>query len=122
MKKLSLVILMLMVVVVLFADGLNSDAQYLKSDFPEYYEVVKQRAINEWQEDNVMIVYTINSQAKALFECSELANDYDRIVRIQVEIWCDDDIYKYDNGFLAPVDWVMVLYSAKAQIKAQSQY
>ena len=122
MKKISLVILILVISFVLFADGLNKDAQLLKDEAPDVYEVVKQRAISEWEDDHTMILYTINNQSKAMYESITLSESYELIVKTQIMEWCDDDIFKYEDALLAPVDWVMVLYVSKLQIKAQANY
>ena len=122
MKKISLVIIILLVGFILFGDGLNEDAQYLKDAAPDIYEVVKQRAIKEWNDDHTMILYIINEQSTALLECDELVKTYELIVKTQVMAWCDDDIFKYEIAYLAPVDWVMVLYVSKEQIKAKGNY
>lgn len=122
MKKIILVIVILVIGFALFADGLNADAQYLKDEFPDIYEVVKQRAVKEWNDDHTMILYTINNQSTALFDCSELMDIYEIIVETQIIQWCDDDVFQYEDYYLAPIDWVMVLYMSKEQIKAQSKY
>lgn len=122
MKKISLVIIILIVGLSLFADGLNQDAQQLKDEYPAFYEAVKQRAVGEWGDDHTMILYVINQQSTALFDCNELLSTHGIIVGTQIAEWCDDEINYYENYFLAPVDWEMVLYTSKMQIEAQANY
>ena len=122
MKKISLVVLILLVGFALFADGLNDNAQYLKDTHPDIYEAIKTRAIGEWDNDHTMILYIINQQSTAIRECSRLVLEYKLIVETQMVAWCDGDAYSYDEIYEAPVDWTMVLYVSKMQIKAQGSY
>lgn len=122
MKKICLVVIILMVGFILFAEGLNEHAQLLKDEAPDIYEAVKQRAIKEWEDDHTMILYIINQQSTAMFLSKELAEEHELIVKTQIQIWCDDDIFLYESAFLAPVDWTMVLYTSRGQIAAQSKY
>ena len=122
MKKISLVVLILLVGFACYAEGLNKDAQQLKNEAPDIYEVVKQRAIDEWNGDHTMILYIINEQCKAMYSCAELVNDHELIVKTQLVEWCEGDIFKYESAYFAPIDWLMVLYCSKEQIKAQAGY
>ena len=50
-----------------FARGLNSEANYIKENFPmDYEKTIKTFALNKWNDNYKMVVYEINKQAKSL--------------------------------------------------------
>ena len=122
MKKTLFIASLLLITFSLFSEGLNLDAEYLKSSYPTIYEAVKERAIGEWEEDHTMILFEINRQSKALLECNDLLEYEVAIINRQIVEWCDYDIRDYEDFYLAPIDWAMVLFVSKNQIKARGNY
>jgi len=123
MKKLCVILIMLLFAVSAFANGLNPEATRLKTNNPNIYSAVKNRAIIEWGTDHEMIVYTINKQCEAIFKLSTLSPKLTDVEFYAILIeWCEDDLSLYDSILSAPVDWCMVVYVMEKQIEAKSQY
>jgi len=118
----------------------------MKSDLPRMYAPIKAMAIEEWGSDDSMIVYTINSQADALyFFLTEKVDTGERVEAI--EEWNDDsakfqraldalikeadaaskegrklNMDIYNDLFRLRADWTMVKYTYDNQMKAKNSY
>ena len=52
----------------LLAGDLNSDAQVVKEAVPEVYAQIKESAIEEWDADYNMVIYTINNESDSYLD------------------------------------------------------
>ena len=130
MKKL---LLFLLIAPVLGYGQLNSNAKLIKENMPTLYETIKKYSESKWDNDYEMIVYTINNQADAFAEISRLmsANDFDQnIWYSSVVKWAENPSKvkeEFSNGnsdiiFTSIIQWDMVLYNYKNQLKAKLSY
>lgn len=137
MKSLLMTIVTLSVSTVVFAQGLNSNARYIKENYPtEYEQTLRMHAIQEWNDDYEMIVYMINNQADALFDLiDEFRSDNTNIAFKAIQEWSIDgyessniEIFKQINTFgleqLIPLhcDWEMVKYEYDNQVEAKNSF
>ena len=125
---------------------LNAKASFMKSDLPRMYAPIKAMAIEEWGSDDSMIVYTINSQADALYFFLTEKVDTGEMVEA-IEEWNDDsakfqraldalikeadaaskegrklNMDIYNDLFRLRADWTMVKYTYDNQMKAKNSY
>ena len=128
MRKLTLLVLfMIFVAVMLFGEGLGTNAQNIKKMSPDGYEIIKATAVEKYGSDNNFVLYEINEQSDSLVEVIELlaADDGDPMIFINaVIIWSvkgtverNADIIDrwiktgdFSNVFMLAVDWYEVLY------------
>ena len=69
MKKIVVILTVLLSVFFAKAEGLNTNASYIKNNYAlDYEQTLKKYAVVEWKEDYSMIVYEINKQADAIVE------------------------------------------------------
>jgi len=143
MKKATATLLLFLMVITLFAEGLEPSAIVIKKNFPDGYNIIKQTAIAKWDTDSTMILYEINNQCSSLMNVLEKAvtpETGDMSVFIQVAIkwsiegWQPYNKKLYDsildgNGsdFLKAIfgmhcNWTMVEYEYNNQIKAAAAY
>lgn len=113
----------------LTAQGLNAPATELKDSQNPIYDSMKERAISKWRNDHAMIVYEINTQAKAFQDIGVLLiNENNSPEALKLFYSC---VLKWSNGEVDPqkgvlnnstVDWAMVHYEFKNQLKAKKSY
>ena len=114
LKTVLLAVLLLGAINVSFGQ-LSPEAQTVKNSAPELYSKIKQLAEKDWEGDHSMMVYTINKQVDSFFEFGQLTEraDYDE------ELMADALIeWKYDDL----LDYSMMVYTYKKQLKAKNQY
>ena len=137
MKNLFLALGMILLISTTFAQGLNSNASYIKKNFPtEYKNTLKKHALEKWGSDYEMVVYMINNQATALFDLIDnFKSENTNIVFKAIQKWSIDG-YRASNiaafkkikifGLkeLIPLhcDWEMVKYEYDNQVKAKNSF
>ena len=130
MKKL---LLLLLIAPVLGFGQLNSNAKLVKERIPALYETIKKYSEREWGNDYEMIVYTINNQVDAFIEMGNLmsADNFDQNIwfnsllewaenpsKLEKEL-TDGDMNALNTNV---IQWDMVLYNYKNQLKAKLSY
>ena len=124
--KLSLVVLFIVVgISALFSEGLNSYGREVKDQLPDVYEVIKLRAIGDWETDHEMVVYEINKQSESYFKMVSTEDIDINIFVSSLLYWADSpESVKADmeNLDLYPIDWEMVLYEYNKQVEAKNSY
>ena len=137
MKKIIFVLTILLTATFVQAEGLNSNASFIKKNYPSAYEnTLKKHAIEKWSTDYEMVVYMINNQADALVDLIDnFKSDNTNIVFKAIQKWSIDG-YKNSNtnafkkidtfGLkqLIPLhcDWEMVEYEYDNQVKAKNSF
>lgn len=120
MKKL-IIIFFVLISSISYCQELNSSAIILKNDKTDSYNAIKKFAVTKWDAEHDMIVYEINKQAEAFFDVLELFEGNKEIFSQSVLKWGEnvtaDNLLKNST-----VDWSMVLYEMKKQIKAEKAY
>lgn len=100
---------------------LSPQAKSLKDSKTETYNAVKNFAINKWEDDHDMIVYEINKQTESLFEALKLSESNMSIFSKALNKW-GDNINAENVLKNSTIDWSMVTYEMKKQIKAKNAY
>jgi len=137
MKKTIIILTILLTATFVKAEGLNSNASYIKKNYPSEYEnTLKKHALEKWSTDYEMVVYMINNQADALIDLIDnFKSDNTNIVFTAVQKWSVDgyknsniDAFKKIDTFglkqLIPLhcDWEMVKYEYDNQVKAKNSF
>jgi len=109
MKKTILTVALIFIVFIANAQ-LNSNANFVKENSPEIYNKIKILASKEWEGDHKMMVYVINQQADAVWECLVIqkGKSYDDEIMLKALGDWGEDI----NGVFC-VDYKMVVYTYK---------
>ncbi|NQT65805.1 MAG: hypothetical protein HQ554_06465 [FCB group bacterium] len=136
MKK-TFFILLLSVFVFLIAEGLDTNASYIKTNYSnEYEETIKKHALEKWNDDYKMVVYEIDNQADTLIELINLFNSENtNIVFNAIQKWSIDGyeesnitLFKEFKTFSLKellklhCDWKMVKYEYDNQVKAKNSF
>lgn len=114
MRKLILLVMLFMTVATTMAQ-LNTQAETVKQEFPETYSKIRKGAVDKWDSNHKMIVYEINGQCEAYFKLGDYIQrlDYDKELMLDAIVkWSEDGIVNYK----------MVIYTYKNQIKAKGVY
>lgn len=122
MKKLLLLTMLLAVTGWSFADGLNTEAQFVKQKMPDTYTVILAGARDEWPSDASMQLYTVNSQCKAFVEFASIMVEHPEVTYYAYEKYCYDlSAFHEDNSrfYTIPANWKMALYEAKKNLQAR---
>lgn len=137
MRNFILLMSILLTTTIVKAEGLNSNASYIKKNYPtEYEQTLKKHALQKWNDDYEMVVYMINNQADALVELiDEFESDNTNIAFKAIQKWSIDgymssniDKFKKISTFglqqLIPLhcDWEMVKYEYDNQVKAKNSF
>ena len=124
--KFSLVVLFIVVgISALFSEGLNSYGRRVKDQLPDVYEVIKIKAIKDWETDHEMVVYEINKQSESYFKMVSTEDIDINIFVSSLLYWADSpESVKADMEHLDiyPIDWEMVLYEYNKQVEAKNSY
>ena len=137
MKATTILLAILLTATFAKAQELNSNASYIKKNYPtEYEQTLKKYALTEWKDDFSMVVYEINKQADALVKLIEdFKSDNTNIAFKAIQEWSRDG-YKSKNielfremktfsleGLLKMhCDWSMVKYEYDKQVKAKNSF
>lgn len=137
MKNTIIILSFLLTATFANAEGLNSNASYIKKNYPtEYEQTLKKYALAEWKDDFSMVVYEINKQADALVKLiDEFKSDNTNIAFKAIQEWSRDG-YKSKNITLFKemttfglkdllkmhCDWSMVKYEYDKQVKAKNSF
>lgn len=120
-----------------FAQGLNTNASYIKNNYSSDYELtLKKHALEEWGDDFEMVVYEINQQADALvnlidgFKSENTNIAYKAIQEWSIDGYLNQNITKFKNietfGLKELLklhcDWEMVKYEYDNQVKAKNSF
>ena len=137
MKKTILLLTVLLWTVCSFAQELNQSAIFLKDHYPaDYHNTIRTHAIEDWNDDYQMIVYTINQEANALvkllilFETENTIIAYNAIVEWShkgheqgnISRWNSFTIMSTANLITLHCEWTMVLYIYEKQIEAKNSF
>ena len=137
MKNLFLTLVILSASTIVFGQGLNSNASYIKKNYPtEYEQTLKKHALEKWNDDYDLVVYMINNQADALINLiDEFKSDNTNIAFKAIQKWSIDgyessniEKFKKINTFglkqLIPLhcDWEMVKYEYDNQVEAKNSF
>jgi len=121
----------------LFAQELESQASYIKDNYPDDYQTtIRKHALEEWGNDFSMVVYEINKQSEALFELvNAFESDNTNIAFRAIQEWSIDgylssNIEKFkkiktfsvENLIKLHCDWSMVKYEYDKQVKAKNAF
>ena len=98
MKTTFIILIVLLTATFANAEGLNSNASYIKKNYPtEYEQTLKRYALAEWKDDFSMVVYEINKQADALVKLvDEFKSDNTNVAFKAIQEWSRDG-YKSKN-------------------------
>ncbi|MBT6195434.1 MAG: hypothetical protein HOI54_00115 [Candidatus Marinimicrobia bacterium] len=137
MKTTFIILIVLLTATFANAEGLNSNASYIKKNYPtEYEQTLKRYALAEWKDDFSMVVYEINKQADALVKLvDEFKSDNTNVAFKAIQEWSRDG-YKSKNISLfnemktfglkdllkLHCDWSMVKYEYDKQVKAKNSF
>ena len=137
MKTTIIILAILLTATFTKAEGLNSNASYIKKNYPsEYEQTLKKHALAEWKDDYSMVVYEINKQADALIDLiEEFKSENTNIVYKAMQEWSIDG-YKSSNVITFKemttfglkdllkmhCDWSMVKYEYDKQVKAKNSF
>ena len=130
MKNFTLILFISLFVTNTLSAQLNERALQMKNSKEEfmrdYYSGIRTYAIDKWDGDNSMIVYTINKQATSFFEIfmSGKYKEIDPNFKVKtINKWHVKKFGKLDFKKLpkAVIDWSMVEYEYKKQ-KKNSDY
>ena len=137
MKTTFIILIVLLTATFANAEGLNSNASYIKKNYPtEYEQTLKRYALAEWNDDFSMVVYEINKQADALVKLvDEFKSDNTNVAFKAIQEWSRDG-YKSKNISLfnemktfglkdllkLHCDWSMVKYEYDKQVKAKNSF
>ncbi|WP_345029294.1 hypothetical protein [Ravibacter arvi] len=117
--------------------GLNSEAIYIKDNFPEEYEnTLKRYALFEWKDDFSMVVYEINRQAESIVELVDsFDSDNTNIVYNAIQEWSRSgylsknikifsEMTDFSVKYLIKMhcDWSMVKYEYDRQVEAKNSF
>lgn len=137
MKKLIIILSVLFCAFIAEAEGLNSNAGYIKKNYSSDYELtLKKYALAEWKEDYSMVVYEINKQADALVKLTEeFKSENTNIAFKAIQEWSIEG-YKSKNIshfnkmksfglkdlLKLHCDWSMVKYEFDKQVKSKNAF
>lgn len=95
-KKISILLIFITCV---FAAELNSNAKYIKNEYPEAYEnIFKKHAKEKWEDDYEMAVYNVNQQADALFSLVDKFESSNTKILVEAMLKWSYDGYKKSNA------------------------
>ena len=116
LRDLFYILVLMAACISLDAQTLNKEATKLKETNIEVYDNIKKLVSNDWEGDHQMMVYTINLQAKAVFEVLAILKMKSLDVDIMVTAMKD---WTNKQGL---VDYQMVAYQYNLQYKAKGNY
>lgn len=137
MKNLFLVGLLLQLFTMLYAQGLNSNASYIKNNYAlEYEQTIKKNALDEWGNNYMMVIYYINTQADALSALlKEFTSDNTNIAFNAIQNWSIDgylsknialfkqmEVFNLQNLLKMNCNWMMVKYEYENQVNAKNSF
>lgn len=114
MKKLIITSIILLIGLTSFSQ-LNENAKIVRDKLPGKYELIKKEAVKEWNNDNQMIVYTINNQCDCLFKIVE--NKYIETLNEDFIIEVFNKWFISDNGEDQVYDYCMIIYEIDLYLK-----
>lgn len=137
MKNLFLTFVILFISTIIFAQGLNQNANYIKKNYSiGYKQTLKKHALQKWDDDYEMVVHMINNQADALINLiNEFKSDNTNIAFKSILKWSIDGYkslnmkrFEKINTFglkqliFFHCDWEMVKYEYDNQVKAKNSF
>jgi len=136
-RKTILILTILITTVVLHAQGLNSNASYIKKNYSADYEAtLKKNALEKWEDNFSMVVYEINKQADALVGLiDEFKSDNTNIAFKAIQKWSIDgyessnitkfkemDTFRLKQLIKLYCNWSMVKYEYDKQVEAKNSF
>lgn len=137
MKRTILILFLMLVFVFLNAEGLDTNANHIKTNYSDDYEkTIKKHALEKWNDDFKMVVYEINNQSDALVELINLfKSENTNIVYKAIQKWSIDGFNKSNIILFKELktfslkellklhcDWKMVKYEYENQVKAKNSF
>lgn len=137
MKNLILAFGLVLLSTTIFAQELNSNASFIKKNYPSDYEqTLKKYALSEWKDDFSMVVYEINKQSDALVGLiDEFKSENTNIAFKAIQEWSRDGYLNKNINFFNEMtsfslkdllkihcDWTMVKYEYNKQVKAKNSF
>ena len=137
MKKLILAFALVLLTSAIYAQELNSNASYIKKNYPsEYEQTLKKYALIEWKDDFTMVVYDINKESDALMALiAEFKSDNTKIAIKAIQEWSREGSLSKNITVLNEIttfglkdllklhcDWSMVKYEYDKQLKAKNYF
>lgn len=104
---------------------LSNEALSIEQSNPEVFKAVKEAAVDQWQDDHVMVVAEINQQVESIYKLfhSVDLNDptQNRIFANAFNKWKLEDYNSLeDNAYSIKCNWVMVLAEFRQQLAANN--
>jgi len=122
MKKIFIVVWFIVAVIV-FADGLNEEAQKLKDNHPTVYAPIHERALRIYDDNYMMVLFEINRQSSAFYKALKMGlEDEPLFLSIYVK-WVEDiQLYNANQKKLLeiPCDWGMIEWELTQQMGAKA--
>jgi hypothetical protein len=137
MRTFIILISIILTTTIANAEGLNSNATYIKKNFPtEYENTLKKYALAEWNDDFSMVVYEINKQADAIMKLVDsFESDNTNIAFKAIQEWSRDGYLSHNIKIFKEMttfglkdllkmhcDWSMVKYEYDKQVKAKNAF
>ncbi|RLI53151.1 MAG: hypothetical protein DRP09_16395 [Candidatus Thorarchaeota archaeon] len=142
MKKILIALFVLFITVGIFAGNGDLERNFVKSSIPVIYEHIKARAIDQWEDDHSMILYTITQQCTSFMHILTTLNDESVLVIIDaIATWSYDSdtltknmdniklfvneesqTFSVDWLLVMDVDWAMIEYTIDTQLEAKGKY
>jgi hypothetical protein len=117
MKKIVLILVLAIGMVAnMFGQELNVAAKSLKTT--EFYPDIKKFSVEKWGNNHEMVVYEINNQSDAVIKMIKILNDKKNLDR---EVFLKA-LGKWADLKKHTVNFEMVVYEYKEQMKAKTEY
>ena len=132
-----IVFIFLIAISYLNAQGLNSNAEFIKNSYSNEYEtIIKKHAVEKWESNHKMIVYEINKQSDALFQIVKSFDSTNSEIMIKaLEKWSFEGFETKNYSIIKKMqtlsfgvlvrlhcNWSMVKYEYDNQVKAKYSY
>ena len=123
--------LLILLPIIAYSQGLDEYGQHFKDNNPASYEVIKQHAIEKWNDDYSMVIFSINKQSKACYEFFQYYKDNEdnALAYRLIQKWTYKGFEATNEKLLDKkrilelhVDWSMIYYEYKKQIEAKNSF
>lgn len=137
MRNFILLMTIILTTTIVKAEGLNTNASYIKKNYPtEYENTLKKYALAEWNDDFSMVVYEINKQADAIVKLVDsFESDNTNIAFKAIQEWSREGYLNHNIKIFKEMttfslkdllkmhcDWSMVKYEYDKQVKAKNSF
>ncbi len=116
---------------------LEKNAQLIKQDYPDGYNLIRYYAVQEWGNDHEMVVYQINNQCDALVSIvRKFEPKHSNTIYRALQLWSYPTFLEHTQKYFEKevtaatleqliyfhVDWEMVEYEYDNQVQAMESY